>query len=889
MGIPPTPSGAVDEGEEQRQLLSYPGPFTFTTITIGSPVQDLGVITLFDLDIDLYPTVASYKYSNYYHDTFTEYYPRLLEHGQISIALPDLFTGIPGTRSATVTGSNVDPTNTEAPTLSYILANVGDVRGARAKIRLYSLTLQQNILVLNGTVTDYDDGESEWSITVETEEPSIFDIELPKRRLRDVYPDIDLTSARGQDPPVIVVHGTMRRVPLFLVDTITNPYSDDTIEYYYGAIRSPEAGELTVENVYRDGALVDESEYVVIENPEGLITVRFDLDQRDESGRNLSILADLVSTEFAENPARVQHFWLTDLTYGLGQLADETQQNIAITDYDGTGQRISGGLDQLINARALFSYLLLHGAYITRNDSGEFYTVVDTLDKHPQPEDDHLQLGLNDSGGWHNIVSLDSVLRRRTDETFKSLLIKGIWDSGFDQQRSAFLATAMRSRNIPGVAKEIENPMIGDVATLEREVDYLFRRYNAQDRSVSLVTTSETYVVDLGALIKVTIPHKLINGITFEIREKASLGGDSSGFQLLLAGYDATAFTYQAGTPVVSPLASVLTDYRRTNPEEPSHFQVVSSSVRTGAEGIVESLVKLSADAPAVNCTHLVFTSFRAGSAIPRSEVRVPARRRKQPTGTLTVYAELPLTPGLLYDLECYAINADNDDDRQESTRAQILNYTAIGDTTAPDVPLTLVVTHGTGKSLSLNWDDNTEDDLKHYKVERSTDPTFTTTTHLADIAASRFVDISVLYETYYYYRVRAVDHSGNMSNWSNTGIGFVSKIRSIDYGERSVLSGHRQSLNVIFFAFSIGAHESYAQSTGLLAAEFLYTSGVLGMQATTEWDSSSFSGDLPNGTRLHFLLAGGPVSGPFDEHYVLGFWNGTAVDWASAGRINGW
>lgn len=884
LGLPAVPDGAVDEEAEQRQLLSYPGPFTSQTITIATPTHDLGVITLFDLTIDSYVAGTTYHYSNFYHDTFTEYAPRLLEHAQIAIGLPDLFNGIPGSRSATVRGANLDPTNTEAPSLAYLLANVSDIRGSRARVRLYSLTLQQDILVLDGTVSEYDDGESEWSITIETEESSIFDVDLPKRRLRDIYPDIDLTSGKGQDPPVIVVHGTMRRVPLFLVETEADFLYEDVIFYRYGAIRSAEAGTLTIANVYRDGALVDPAEYIVTQSPAGLTVVQFDLDQRDASGRNLPILVDIVSSEFNENPATIAAFWLRDSTYGLGQSIDATLTALAVLDYVAVGQRASGGVNQLINAKALFPLFLLHGAYLARNESGEYYPVVDTVDKHPQPDDDVLQLGQNDSGGWLNLLSIENQFHRRTDEMFKSLTIKGIFDNGFTGQDSAYLATVLRSRSGQGIVKEIENPMIGDVATLDREVDYLFKRWNAQDRGLSVVTTSETYVADLGTVIKVTIPSKSISGTVFEIREKGSLGGESCAFHLLLSGYDATSFTYEPQDAVVSPLATVLTDYRQTPPEAPTNFVVNETIVQTGTEGIVESLVQMQADAPAVNVTHLVFQSFRASSSIPRSEVTVAVD-----PGDTAVKAELPLTPGLIYDLECYALNVNNNDGRQESARAIIANHVALGDEIAPNPPIALTVTHGTGKTLSLDWDDNTEEDFKYYAVERDTDPTFATVTHLANASASRFIDSQTAYETTYYYRVRAVDYSGNTSGYSNTAVGYTAKLASFDYGSASVHSQHRQSLNIIYFAFTIGAHESFSQDTGLDAQSYLYTAGATGVQATDEWDSSTFMGDVPNGTRLFFIFASGPDAGPFDADYHLGFWNGTDAEWSGGGRINGW
>lgn len=94
-------------------------------------------------------------------------------------------------------------------------------------------------------------------------------------------------------------------------------------------------------------------------------------------------------------------------------------------------------------------------------------------------------------------------------------------------------------------------------------------------------------------------------------------------------------------------------------------------------------------------------------------------------------------------------------------------NYTVGTDTTAPATPTGLAAT-GTLESITLDWDDNTEDDLAFYQVWRHTSNSSGSATRIANALASRFVDTLPSGTTTYYYWIKAVDRTGNASSFSS-------------------------------------------------------------------------------------------------------------------------
>ena len=96
---------------------------------------------------------------------------------------------------------------------------------------------------------------------------------------------------------------------------------------------------------------------------------------------------------------------------------------------------------------------------------------------------------------------------------------------------------------------------------------------------------------------------------------------------------------------------------------------------------------------------------------------------------------------------------------------------TVVKDTTAPSIPTGLTAAVGTGRAVSLDWNDNTEPDFSEYGIYRRTTPVTpqnSVTGKIAEVRASRFVDTDVDIGTTYYYWLNAYDTVENVSNFTN-------------------------------------------------------------------------------------------------------------------------
>ena len=121
---------------------------------------------------------------------------------------------------------------------------------------------------------------------------------------------------------------------------------------------------------------------------------------------------------------------------------------------------------------------------------------------------------------------------------------------------------------------------------------------------------------------------------------------------------------------------------------------------------------------------------------------------------------------GTSYNVRLYAQSFFN----TSSTYTAVTSITPAKDTTAPSIPTGLTAVVGTGRAVSLDWNDNTEPDFSEYGIYRKTTavtPANANTDKIAEVRASRFVDTDVTIGTTYYYWINAYDSVENVSTFA--------------------------------------------------------------------------------------------------------------------------
>jgi hypothetical protein len=121
---------------------------------------------------------------------------------------------------------------------------------------------------------------------------------------------------------------------------------------------------------------------------------------------------------------------------------------------------------------------------------------------------------------------------------------------------------------------------------------------------------------------------------------------------------------------------------------------------------------------------------------------------------------------GTSYNVRLYAQSFFN----TSSTYTAVASITPAKDTTAPSIPTGLTAVVGTGRAVSLDWNDNTEPDFSEYGIYRKTTavtPANANTDKIAEVRASRFVDTEVTIGTTYYYWLNAYDTVENVSGFA--------------------------------------------------------------------------------------------------------------------------
>ena len=421
---------------------------------------------------------------------------------------------------------------------------------------------------------------------------------------------------------------------------------DPDAGYGFGAWRA--ATGVTVANAYLNGRRMAPSEYSVVTPLPGVGALKL----TERPGDEAVVHADFTSTEFADNPARVTRFFLSDAHHGLGRTVDAAQFGTAAAAYTARKITVGGAATKQTPAATLLQEFLLHGAVLTHDASGTVGMQVDGPGTRAA-----LELGHADDTGWHNFTPANAAPVRAAAQP-KSLLVRGVPDPGFAGEPERWLATTQRSRTFPrGAEQEVAYRYIADPASLDRQAHYLWEQMQAQATPLTgdlNVREPDAYDLDVGDRLTVTIPGLGMDRVDYRIGAFQSRGAR---FGLTLHPYRAAAFVYAAGTDQdIEPGARHLVDYRRTQPQAPSGLTVSADALRTLTNGKHEVSVTASVTAPGNPVNQIYFKLVKTGGVATRAEATVPCT-----PGQTGVSATLVAESGEAYTLSAFAEMSTND------------------------------------------------------------------------------------------------------------------------------------------------------------------------------------------------------------------------------------
>ncbi len=130
-----------------------------------------------------------------------------------------------------------------------------------------------------------------------------------------------------------------------------------------------------------------------------------------------------------------------------------------------------------------------------------------------------------------------------------------------------------------------------------------------------------------------------------------------------------------------------------------------------------------------------------------------------------SAYTDNAVTNGTTYTYVVTAIDNAGQESAQSGSASASPQGSGGGDTTPPATPTGLTGSNSTRGVASLDWSDNSESDLAGYNVYRATSRNGTySQINGGLVTSSDYVDSNVSRRVRYYYKVTAVDTSGNES-----------------------------------------------------------------------------------------------------------------------------
>jgi len=296
--------------------------------------------------------------------------------------------------------------------------------------------------------------------------------------------------------------------------------------------------------------------------------------------------ADVTGLTTERNPAR----YIETL---LGLFPEVTLNAAGFTtaanDIDTVGNLFVDGA--LITRRRVFD-ILNQVCHIGRlrlrlNDSGELYPVMDGTEgtiRGTYSYDD-------------NVVSIGTPEQQPLSQLWSTLELR--YRLLFDEDDFR-LTTARHDVNASDgrINQSLDYDLVFDKTTADKLCHYLGKRKNSFDESLTVTLNHEARGLEIGQLINLSLNVPLKSG-TYQVIKKSLLG---EGYEFTVIPYDATIFTYVAGTLPSDPVTDSQADFRFTPADAVDNLAVTTTALPKD----FKATAKLTWDNPTSNFTDVL-------------------------------------------------------------------------------------------------------------------------------------------------------------------------------------------------------------------------------------------------------------------------------------------
>lgn len=579
-------------------------------------------------------------------------------------------------------------------------------------------------------------------------------------------------------------HGQCEKIRGALVDT-----NGGAGPWIYAFHVNTGAGE-TQQTVYRDGVIVDAAEYTwttIAGGGKTLTAISFPspFDPVGFGGNYAEVDIDVIG-ENTKNPVRIAEHLLVDV---LGETVHQSAFDAAAQEMVDQGIEIDYpfGRDGQDTIRSILGYMMFYArAGLKRLADGSWSIFQDRKNDNiryvlNEDEDDKLEvLELRMPERPTDVGIAYKPNNRKTNEMMHE--IRRTVTGGFSGSPSPFEAFHIWQH------------------TVADRIAYYLSKTSEFNRVIDVTQTQiDPLVGDYGTIISTNVLPQNFSGRITDITQ------EEFGSTFTLREIDDAIYTYSAGTLPQDATIGYLPDYSKTRPEAPTGIEIVDGAAPVKADGTVRAWVHVRCTPPTENFNSIIFwivnKNTNAQTILDAEEIVGGAN-----DGKWEIIFD-NLHPEDTYDLFSQAINRFGVDGFTGSYSG---NPFAAATAATPNAPTGLTAEATAGKTIVLEWDKPSEDDVDEVEIHRSVTTGFTpgAGTLIAEEKGTTFSDTRGDYGTTYFYKVKFVSSSNLVSAESNEASATVPTVDAagVNKNAPASLSG---------ITLAIGSSSTYQDAQG--------------------------------------------------------------------------